>query len=342
MTDVTKGVERMKRDQAAIREIVKEKLSISSFSLVELLKILSEHHWSIHQKTFTLAMDRVGVVQGVEHIRYAPLILGSGARGEQLLFSDQDHAFIYDTHADVPPSFIDWKAYFSQISHVYSALLYELGYPLCSGNVMMSNPRWRGTASEWEERIQEYSDQPIWENIRFLLIALEARPLIGDPDLYVPIQKLIANHIASSRYMCWKIADQGLMERIPGIKLTKRKEPYRDVEIAVKERLYTPLVNIVRLWALHTRIDAISTFKRLEQIKTLGVWPQTLADDVTSALVGVLSIRLRQQWRKVGVEGDQDPSLWLSNSDVELLNEAFVTLRKLLRITAKFFPWPRR
>ena len=341
---VAESMEQIKNSQSIIWEIVKKDWPSSLSSLKKLLGILGHHHRDIHERAFSLAVEQVGIAPGVQSVRYVPLLLGSGARGEQLLFSDQDHALIFELDEDMPLRLWDWDAYFSQIGHVYAALLHELGYPLCAGNVMMSNARWRGEIGKWKSSIQEYMDYPDWENIRFLLIASEARPIVGDLDLFSPIRQSIMNHIANSPYICWKIADQGIAERIPGMKSPHRRQPFRDVELAVKERLYTPLVNAVRLWALHEQIDAVSTFDRIESLQKIGVWSEPFAADVTTSLRVALTMRLREQWKKnkakyAVVEVDPPP---LSREDWEAFNSSLITLRKLVQLSTKYFPRPRR
>ncbi len=341
---VVEGMEQMKNSRAMIWEMARKEWPFSSSSLRELLKILGKHHRDIHERAFSLAIEQVGVASGMEYVRNEPLLLGSGARGEQLLFSDQDHALIYEIDQDMPLSSLDWDAYFSQIGHVYAALLHELGYPLCSGNVMMSNPRWRGETRKWTASIQEYWEYPDWENIRFLLIASEARPILSDHDLFSSIRQSITNHIANSPYICWKIADQLITERVPGMKSSHRRQPFKDVENAVKERLYTPLVNGVRLWAVYEQIDAVSTFDRIERLQKNGVWSEAFASDVASALRVALTMRLREQWIKTSAKnaGAKTVPLSLSSKDWEELNTSFITLRKLLQLSVKQFPRPRR
>jgi CBS domain-containing protein len=65
--------------------------------------------------------------------------MGSEGRGEQLLKTDQDNGQILrDNHA--PPADL------AAIRDRYSAALRDFGYPVCPGNITVSNPVWRQSA----------------------------------------------------------------------------------------------------------------------------------------------------------------------------------------------------
>ncbi len=73
------------------------------------------------------------------------LMLGSEGRGEQILKTDQDNALIL-------PEGLTWPTQAADLAE-FSALLERLGYPLCPGQVMVNNPAWVKTGSEWQQAI---------------------------------------------------------------------------------------------------------------------------------------------------------------------------------------------
>ncbi|MGO2387255.1 MAG: DUF294 nucleotidyltransferase-like domain-containing protein, partial [Psychrobacter sp.] len=63
------------------------------------------------------------------------IVMGSEGRGEQIMRTDQDNALIIRdgyTHPDL-----------AQFADTFNDHLATLGYPLCDGNIMMTNPMWR-------------------------------------------------------------------------------------------------------------------------------------------------------------------------------------------------------
>lgn len=81
---------------------------------------------------------------------YAVAVLGSAGRGESLLALDQDNALIYATDGEAADR---WFACFGTR---LADLLNETGVPYCSGGVMASNPRWRGSFAAWQARVNTW------------------------------------------------------------------------------------------------------------------------------------------------------------------------------------------
>ena len=63
------------------------------------------------------------------------IVMGSEGRGEQIMRTDQDNALIIRDGYDHPK--------LAQFADTFNQHLADLGYPLCDGNIMMTNPMWR-------------------------------------------------------------------------------------------------------------------------------------------------------------------------------------------------------
>jgi len=81
-------------------------------------------------------------------VPFCILVLGSEGRQEQSLKTDQDNALVY---RDLPIIDFDAKEYFKRFSEEYIKVLLKVGFPPCPGNVMVSNPEWRGSEKEWKK-----------------------------------------------------------------------------------------------------------------------------------------------------------------------------------------------
>ncbi|HAR58966.1 MAG TPA: cyclic nucleotide-binding protein, partial [Alcanivorax sp.] len=79
------------------------------------------------------------------------LVLGSEGRGEQILKTDQDNALIVDD----PENWPERDAHMQR----FTETLLRLGYPRCPGNIMVSNPEWVGSATDWKARIGRWAKQ---------------------------------------------------------------------------------------------------------------------------------------------------------------------------------------
>lgn len=76
---------------------------------------------------------------GPPPVPYCFLALGSMARDEQLILTDQDNALVLDNRFD--PARHD--NYFKQLASFVSDGLAACGYTYCTGKIMATNPEWR-------------------------------------------------------------------------------------------------------------------------------------------------------------------------------------------------------
>ncbi len=302
----------------------------------------AREHKRIHADVFSLAQRHVeeqGLCRPPGEMTF--LMLGSGARGEQSILSDQDHALVFelpdrDTETDAT------RAYVDRLTRVTAALLSEVGYALCSGHVMASNPRWQGTLLTWQNRLEQYYDHPDWENIRFLLIAADATAIVGHTSHASALREGVASRVARSSFIRWKIADQALVH---GVALT----PLGQIRLEgvsgkgyfhVKEGLYTPLVNSVRLWAHSVLINVPQTLSRIEALTSQRVWSEELADRVKEAFVTTLDARVGHHLRLYEERKTMDDRISLSELDDpsrRRLKDALRTAKSLQQMTAKQF-----
>lgn len=306
---------------------------------------LAQYHRQMHRLALQMALQHIhGKMPPSWQTGFAFALLGSGARGEQSIRSDQDHAFIYPIENEASPG--DGDAYYQHLGEVTAAMLHQIGYPFCTGHIMASNARWRGTLSTWQERIINYADYPDWDNIRFLLIAADARTIIGESGLVANIRHSVAHSISRSPFIRWKVADQALSHPIAltllgGIR--SDPDPLHKGCFQVKEGFYTPLVNSVRLWALSLDIGEPSTKIRIEKLLLQKAWSAELAKQVTDALETALFVRLRHHVTKA-LQGqpidDYVVIEQLSDEERDRIKRALRTTKQLQQITLRQFRRP--
>jgi CBS domain-containing protein len=73
--------------------------------------------------------------------------MGSEGRGEQLLKTDQDNGLVL---RDGYVCSVDLE----EVCRQFSSALADFGYPACPGNIMVSNPHWRQSVSEFSQMVR--------------------------------------------------------------------------------------------------------------------------------------------------------------------------------------------
>lgn len=115
-------------------------------------RAMSEIGRSFKQRLLELAEEKLGPPP----VPYCFLALGSMARDEQLIVTDQDNAIILDN--EYQPQL--HGEYFAQLATFVCDGLAACGYTYCSGDIMATNPEYRKTQSQWEDCFADWIDNP--------------------------------------------------------------------------------------------------------------------------------------------------------------------------------------
>ena len=138
-----------------------------------LMELVSALNSRVMARLFELLVPRE--LQG----RMCLLVLGSEGRREQLLKTDQDNALVVDDT-------LDWPELDATMAR-FTEAMGEVGYPPCTGGVMVSNPHWRMSAAQWRARLDEWRSHYDAQAAMDLAITLDARPVAGNVALFEPL-----------------------------------------------------------------------------------------------------------------------------------------------------------
>ena len=127
-------------------------------------------------------------------VPFALILMGSAGRGECLLAPDQDNGFVLADYDDAAHTRID--AYFVPLAERFTQLLDAIGFPLCLGNVMATNPVWRKRISEWRRQIAIWLRKRTEAQLLLSDILVDFQHVWGDAALS---QALRASHHAGDR-----------------------------------------------------------------------------------------------------------------------------------------------
>ncbi|MGR5542183.1 DUF294 nucleotidyltransferase-like domain-containing protein, partial [Vibrio campbellii] len=75
-----------------------------------------------------------------------------------------------------------------EVMNTLTHTLQQLGYPLCTGNVMVNNPQWVKTQTEWKSTISDWTQRATPERVMDLAIVADAHAVAGNKSLLTPIE----------------------------------------------------------------------------------------------------------------------------------------------------------
>ncbi|MFQ5765269.1 MAG: putative nucleotidyltransferase substrate binding domain-containing protein [Rhodospirillales bacterium] len=279
-----------------------------------------------------IAMAAEGL--GEAPVAFAVIVMGSGGRGENFLFPDQDNGFILDDYPDDRHTAID--GWFIDLAERMTRDLDRVGVPLCKGNVMATNPLWRKTISQWQEQIRRWSQKRNVTTLRLCDIFFDFRAVWGDTAPADVLRRFVTriaggNH-AFLREMCEDDIDHRVALGWFGRFVTEREDKDHKGKINLKHTGTLPLVEAMRLLSLREGVEAISTVGRMNALHEKGVLDEDEHDYLTSAFRHLSTLLLRQQIEdfKAGrtVSNYVHPNS-LTERERDMLIESFKAIRAL-------------
>ncbi len=231
-------------------------------------KVISELNDASIKQVIAIALKDM---EGPPPVKFAWLAMGSQGRSEQLLYTDQDNAVIFE---DVPESELkSTRDYFLGLSKLVTRGLNTIGYEYCPAEMMASNPEWCLSLAEWKDRVSYWITNPGPDEVLLSSIFFDYSISFGDAPL---VEELTA-HIFSitEKYPIFflHLASGALQNPSPtgffrGF-LVEEDGAHKDF-FDLKRRALMPLIDAARCLTLSHQIKSINnTADRFEKLAQL-------------------------------------------------------------------------
>lgn len=227
---------------------------------------LNRCHDEILKQVFAVVLEDYITAAGMPPCEFVWFVTGSAGRFEQGLFSDQDHGIIFkETNAS-------YQQYFLTFGKKLSDVLNEVGYSYCEGNVMSGNPVWCKSLEDWQKQLLKWMETESWESIRFLQIFYDSRKLAGEPAFVEELRTFIHEYRFSKPLLLKRFSNNVMRVKkgvgIFGQFFVERTGRYKG-SIHLKNTMYLPYVNSIRLLAIKEGIQETSTLERMHTLKNI-------------------------------------------------------------------------
>jgi CBS domain-containing protein len=265
---------------------------------------------------------------GPPPIPYCFLALGSMARQEQLIVTDQDNAMILDNRFDP----VKHDGYFEALAKFVSDGLARCGYPYCTGNIMATNPKWRQPLTVWLDYFKTWIEQPTAASLLDSNIFFDLDGVHGRTEFAETLRVLISKTAKGNSRFLASMAKNAL-QRTPPIGFFKNFVVEPDGRhtraINLKRRGTAPLTDLIRVHALAIGSRNRNSFDRVADIVKSGILPNGRGQDLHDALEFISMARARNQANDLtaGLQADNsiEPEM-LSDFERKSLRDAFLIL----------------
>ncbi len=214
------------------------------------------------------------------------IVMGSEGRGEQLLKTDQDNGLLL-RDGWTPPD--DMQA----ICDRFSNALARFGYPECKGQIMLNNPAWRGSASEFSARSKHWLLNPGADGLMNLAIFMDAEPVAGDAALLKRAKEGLLQLAAGNDVLVARFA--AVIEGFGNATGHWWDRLMRGVDaepVDLKKQGIFPIVHGVRSLALTHQLTATGTTARLDALGARGALDARIAQELADSLHFLMGLKL--------------------------------------------------
>lgn len=265
---------------------------------------------------------------GPPPVPYCFLALGSMARQEQLIVTDQDNALVLDNRFD--PAQHD--AYFKALGTFVCDGLARCGYSYCTGGIMASNEQWRQPLKAWEQLFTNWIERPTPVSLLHAGIFFDLDGVWGRNEWAQRLRELIARKAkGNSRFLACMA--RNALQRTPPLGFFKdfvvESDGRHTSAINIKRRGTGPLADLIRVHALAIGSQALNSFERLREIIDAAILPLGRGQDLYDALEFISTVRARRQAEDLTAGNEPDNSIdpeQLSEFERKSLRDAFLIL----------------
>ncbi len=252
---------------------------------------------------------------GEPPVPFAFLSLGSNARHEMTLFSDQDNAIIF---ADVPADRLtETRRWFLALADGVCTKLKQAGYPYCPGGIMAANPKWCLSLAEWGTRFDQWIGNPSPESILEVNVFFDVRRAHGDEKLVHGLRRHVQALTEQNPEFFIHYARNGLGYKAPlGLLGRIRAEKHGERKTINVKECIKPIETLVRIYALRHAVQAAGTLERLCELHEAGVLQEETHRELAYVFDYLWQLRFFNQIA-AGIEPNADELDILALTDVE-------------------------
>lgn len=256
-------------------------------------------------RSFTQRLLELGEEKlGPPPVPYCFMALGSMARDEQLVVTDQDNAMILDDSFN--PN--EHDEYFLALAKFVSDGLAECGYTYCTGDIMATNQKWRQPLNVWKGYFTDWIENPKAEALLNSNIFFDLDGIYGKTDFAEDLKTLVAEKASNSQRFLTMMARNAL-NRTPPIGFFRsfvlEEDGQQRKSFNLKRRGTAPLSDLIRVHALACGSRAQNSFERLRAIGNTKLLLDDDLGNLRDALEFIAIVRIRHQ--AIAIEEGQDP-----------------------------------
>lgn len=265
--------------------------------------------------------------------KFVFMALGSEGRKEQTLKTDQDNAIVYEDKANEHRELV--REYFLTFADIVSERLNTIGFSFCTGGFMAKNPKWTHSLSHWKRNYTEWMEESVPETVINFSTFFDCRFIYGDIEIMNDLQSFLDEALKKPmEKVFFHMANNALQYEPPLTFFRNIRTITRDnLEVFDIKKAMTPIVDLVRIYALKNRIFDVNTGERLKALHEKGVFTATELNELLQSYYFLMSMRLKNQADQI-IQHKSEPNNYIQIINLTTIEEA--TLKEIFKIIKNF------
>ncbi|KMJ59149.1 hypothetical protein AB685_08820 [Bacillus sp. LL01] len=273
------------------------------------LKVMNTLYDQLIERAIELSIKEMPTAPPAKFCFY---LMGSGARKEQFLLTDQDHFLVYEDLPDLDQQSTDTThidhiatRYFADLTEKIVTNLELAGYQRCKGDMMASNPKWRGTLEQWESLLKEWTLNATNDRLLLAQNFFSYRHIYGDDTLHQQFQRKITNSLDRAKIFLYRISQLERENPIPTLEQPIRSMFRRNKkQIDLKKEVLFPYHHSLQILSLMHGITYGTPIEKIDQLYEKKILSENFQKDLKASVATILNyyVRNRHQQHQNGEE----------------------------------------
>lgn len=330
------GPHELKSIHDALNQVEIERFLLT-FSVAALHHNCTHYRDELAKRAMEIVVDELeSKGSPVPPVPFALISMGSDGREEQTLITDQDYLIVYGDGGGE-----EADKYFLEFSTLLVDRLEEAGFKRCTGDIMPTNPSWRGSLAQWRRRLMaivRYELEDYAKNMMDLIVLSDARYVAGDRAIAECLIGLIRNMERDYFQVLWGMAKAatemrlalGFMKRL----WTEGSGEHKG-EFNLKLLAWAPLVMNVRILAINQGVPATNTVERVAFLEKEGSFAAEMSQALRDAYYILTKYRILMQINVIkGIQSDSHylNPYGLPAEEYEKVRHAIIRIEELQKI----------
>ncbi|MCW2118408.1 DUF294 nucleotidyltransferase-like domain-containing protein [Flavobacterium sp. 7A] len=315
----------LKQIRSRLGDIIQSSIQ-KNIPLTHISNIASEVNFAILKR----AVEQSILELGSPPARFAWFSIGSQARKEQLLLTDQDSFLVFEDI--VPEKYREIKDYFVELAQKTTSKLEKTGYTKCPDGYLASNMIWCRSVSEWLKQFDSWMKNPGEKNNELSSIFFDYEIIFGDQRIEEALNAIVFENTINNSLFYDFLGNDALRKNSPlsffKKFLVEEEGPNKD-KFDIKTRALMPLIDGARMFTLSNGIRGINnTYVRLKQLAITDPKNAEIYLDCADAYLTLTKFRTLE-----GIKNDDSGQFInieeLSKIDREKLKNALAPMKEL-------------